>query len=107
MERSYESSMRRNGAARGALKSSAEDVLEDLIELRKDAARLAKAANIAARSEASHASARIKRLRRDVRTNAKRSVDFMGTQVRDKPAQALGIAIGVGFLLGLTLPRRH
>ena len=102
---------KRNGHARGALKSSAQDVLDDFDELRKDVNKLAGAAQRAAREEAAEIShrvtAQIDAMKGQVRTRAYKGVDQLSDQVRDRPATALGIALGAGLLIGIALtPRR-
>lgn len=99
-----------NGAARLALRTCAEDVLEDLDDLRQDATRLAEAASKAARAEVRATGARVNHLRDEVegavRRKAKSGVRYMNENVRARPAAMVGIAAGVGFLLGLALSKR-
>jgi ElaB/YqjD/DUF883 family membrane-anchored ribosome-binding protein len=97
---------KRNGSARSALKSSANDVLEDFEELRKDVAKLADAAKKAARSEVKHAGAHIGEIGRGLRGRAEERVSYVSEQVRERPAAAVGVSLGVGLLLGLLLSRR-
>ncbi len=101
----FGSAERRNGAARSALKSSATDVLDDLEELRDDAVRLAEAARRAARAEVEAATARVTRLRRQVRDRARGEVRHLSQNVREKPTQALALAIGIGILIGIAWKR--
>ncbi len=95
-----------NGAARGALKSRADDVMEDFAELRKDVGRLYDAANQAARSEMRFARSRVGQLTADLRNQASERAELLGEQVRTHPYAAIGASLGVGVLLGLML-RRH
>src|SRR5437868_5082834 len=95
-----------NGAARGALKSRAGDVLEDFVELRKDVGRLYEAANQAARSEIRFAKTRVGQLTEDLRGQASERAQYVSEQVRSHPYAALGATLGVGVLLGLLVKRR-
>lgn len=102
---------KRNGHARNAVRSSAQDVLDDFDELRKDVNKLAGAAQRAARDEAvelSHrVTAQIDGLKDGLKTRAYKGADHLGDQVRERPATALGIALGAGLLIGMALtPRR-
>lgn len=116
MAHAYESSgrQRRNGVARGALKSRADDVLEDIVELRKDVGKLADAAGKAARAEVSMTGERIEKLGRTLRSRANESakylreraddgVGYVSDQVRERPGAAIGLSIGVGMLIGFAL----
>ena len=95
-----------NGAARGALKSRSDDVLEDFAELRKDVGRLYEAANQAARSEIRFAKNRVGQLTEDLRGQASERAEYVSEQVRLHPYAAIGASLGVGLLLGL-LAKRH
>jgi len=95
-----------NGAARGALKSRADDVMEDFAELQKDVGRLYDAANQAARSEIRFAKNRVGQLTSDLREQASERAEVLGEQVRTHPYLAIGASIGVGLLLGLLAKRR-
>jgi ElaB/YqjD/DUF883 family membrane-anchored ribosome-binding protein len=95
-----------NGAAREALKSRADDVMEDFEELRKDVSRLYDAANQAARSEIRFAKNRVGQLTSDLRDQASERAEYLGEQVRAHPYAAIGASLGVGLLLGL-LAKRH
>lgn len=130
MAQAYEGgrSRRRNGSARGALKSRANDVLEDFQELRKDMSKLADAVGKVAQSEASHAGTRLGELSDDLRERAAESAAYlrdranesasylreranesasvMGERVRERPLAAVGVSLGIGLLLGLALARR-
>ena len=109
MAQSFESTSygKRNGAARGALKSTAEDVIEDIAELRRDVAKLAEAAGHAAKVEVSTAGARIDHLKRRMRGRAEDGVNYLSEHVRERPAAAMGVAMGVGLILGMAFaPRR-
>lgn len=97
---------KRNGAARNALKSSANDVLEDFEELKKDVAKLAEAARKAAKSEVHHAGAQIGEIGRTLRGRAEERATYLGDQVRERPGAAVGVSLGVGLLIGLLLSRR-
>ena len=95
-----------NGAARGALKSRTDDVLDDFAELKKDVGRLYEAANSAARSEMRFAKNRIGQLTADLRDQASERTEYLGEQVRTHPYAAIGASLGVGLLLGLLMKRR-
>jgi ElaB/YqjD/DUF883 family membrane-anchored ribosome-binding protein len=95
-----------NGAARGALKSRTDDVLEDFAELRKDVGRLYDAANQAARSEIRFAKNRVGQLTEDLRGQASERAEYVSEQVRLHPYAAIGASLGVGLLLGLLAKRR-
>lgn len=97
---------RRNGAARTALKSRANDVLDDVAELRKDVSKLAGAAGKAARNEMKTARDKINRLTSDLRTRAGDSAEYVSEQVRTHPGAAIGVSLGAGLLIGLLLSRR-
>jgi ElaB/YqjD/DUF883 family membrane-anchored ribosome-binding protein len=97
---------RRNGRARETLKESASEVLSDLDTLRKDMARLADAANQAARAEVAHTGERIGRLSQQVRERAGAGADYVSEQVRTHPTATVGIALGAGLLLGWLISRR-
>ena len=99
-----------NGAARLALRSRAEDLIDDLEELRQDAAKLAEAVGTAARAEVRATGARVSHLRDEVedavKRRAKSGVRYVNENVRARPAAMVGIAAGVGFLLGLVFSKR-
>ena len=97
---------RRNGHARSALKSRTHDVLDDFASLRKDMSKLADAANKAARDEVKHAGQRLENLGRDMRSRATERADLAVEQVRSHPAAAIGISLGAGLVLGMLLSRR-
>jgi len=98
---------RRNGAARGALKARANDVLGDFAELRKDMGRLADAASKAARTEVKTAGHRLERIGRDMRVRADDSTEYVREQVRSHPGAAIGLSLGAGLLLGMMLRLRR
>lgn len=117
MSQAYEARGRRNGSGRGAVKSRANDVLEDFTELKKDMAKLADAVGKAARGEVNHAGERLSSLSEtlrerateiseDLRERANEGVGYVGDKVRERPFAAVGISLGVGVLLGLALSRR-
>jgi len=106
MAQSMETLSRRNGAARGALKSRASDVMDDFTELRRDMQLLAEAASKAARTEVKHTGRRLEMLGRDLRGRATEGASYVGTQVREHPGAAIGISLGAGLLIGLLLSRR-
>lgn len=99
-----------NGAARSALRARVEDVLDDLEELREDAKRLGGAAGDAARAEIRAAGARVQHLRdeieADIRRRAKIGQRYVNETMREQPVALIGMAAGVGFLLGLAFSRR-
>ena len=95
-----------NGAARGALKSRTEDVMDDFAELRKDVGRLYEAANQAARSELRFAKNRVGQLTADLRSQASDRAEYLGEQVRTHPYAAIGASLGVGLLIGMLMKRR-
>ena len=95
-----------DGAAREALRSRTDDVMEDFEELRKDVGRLYDAANKAARSEMRFAKNRVGQLTSDLREQAQERAEYLGEQVRTHPYAAIGASLGVGLVLGL-LARRH
>lgn len=98
---------KRNGQARGALKSRATDVLDDFAELRKDVNKLAEAANKAARAEVRNAGKRLETFGRDVRSRAEDRLTYVNDKVRTHPGAALGVSLGAGVLLGMFLMRRR
>jgi ElaB/YqjD/DUF883 family membrane-anchored ribosome-binding protein len=95
-----------NGAAREALRSRTDDVMEDFEELRKDVGRLYEAANQAARSEIRFAKNRVGQLTSDLREQASERAEYLGEQVRTHPYAAIGASLGVGLLIGLLARRR-
>ena len=97
---------RKNGAARGALRSRATDVLDDFSELRKDMGRLADAASKAARAEVASAGKRLEKTGRELRSRATDSAHYAAEQVRAHPGAAIGISLGAGLLIGMLLSRR-
>ena len=108
---------RRNGRARGVLKSRASDVMEDFSELRKDMARLADAANKVTRAEMLHAGKRLERIGRDLsqragagvsdlRQRAGAGVSFVSDRVRTHPVAAIAATVGAGLAIGMLLRRR-
>lgn len=101
-----QTSDRRNGYARSALKSRTHDVLDDFSTLRKDMNKLAEAANKAARAEVKHAGKRLEHLGRDMRTRASDGAEYAVEQVRTHPGAAIGISLGAGLLIGMLLTRR-
>jgi ElaB/YqjD/DUF883 family membrane-anchored ribosome-binding protein len=97
---------RSNGAARGALKSRAGDVMDDFAELRKDVGRLYEAANQAARSEVHVAKNRVSQLAANLREQASGGVEYLTEQARTHPYSAMGASFGAGLLIGLLVKRR-
>lgn len=95
-----------NGAARGALKSRADDVMDDFSELRKDVGRLYEAANHAARSELRFAKNRVGQLTADLREQANERAEYLSEQVRTHPYIAIGASLGFGMLIGMLARRR-
>lgn len=95
-----------NGAARTALKSRTDDVLDDFAELRKDVSRLYEAASQAAASEMRYAKNRIGQLTNDLRAQATERAEHLGQQVRSHPYTAIGASLGVGVLIGFLMRRR-
>lgn len=98
---------RRNGNAHGALKSRAEDVFDDFAELRKDVSRLAKAARNSARYEVRHAGDRLGGLSQSLRERATHGAEYVSGKVRERPAAAVGLSLGVGLLFGILLAARR
>lgn len=109
MGQSYESVRgKRNGAARHAFRATADDVLEDFAELRRDVNKLVDAASQAARQEVDNTRDRIERMGRSVREDASERLDHVTDKVRAHPGAALGATLGVGVIIGLLLsPRTH
>jgi ElaB/YqjD/DUF883 family membrane-anchored ribosome-binding protein len=108
MGQSYEARGRRNGGAREAFRTTAEEVMEDFAELRRDVSKLVDAAGLAARGEVSETRDRIERLGRGVRDKALDRASSMADQVREHPGAAVGATLGIGVLIGLLLSsRRH
>lgn len=122
-------SSRRNGV----LRSRANDVIDDLDELRKDIKRLADAAtktiNAQVRETAEHLnearhdiqdrlverasglkdelSHRASGFKADLSDRAGRGASYVSEQVKARPAASIGIALGAGLILGMLLsPRR-
>lgn len=87
----------------GALKSRADDVLQDFVELKKDVSKLAEAATKAVKREVRAASDEISSVRSTLEDRAKGSVAAVGDKVRDRPLAALGIAVGAGLVIGMLL----
>lgn len=106
MPQAMDTTGRKNGHARGALRARTSDVLDDFSELRKDMSRLAEAANKAARMEVKHAGHRLEKIGKNMRARANEGAGYAVEQVREHPGAALGISLGAGLLLGLLLARR-
>ncbi|MFZ2031361.1 MAG: hypothetical protein WAU68_13695 [Vitreimonas sp.] len=106
MAQASERSVRGKSNGRDALRSRADDVMEDFEELRKDVGRLYEAANQAARSEVRFAKNRVSQLTSDLRDQASERAEYVGEQVRTHPYLAIGASLGVGLLLGLLAKRR-
>ncbi|MFT3729018.1 MAG: hypothetical protein QM759_14435 [Terricaulis sp.] len=107
MGQSYESARgRKNG--RDALRTTADDVMEDFAELRRDVGKLAEAAGHSARQQVEDTRERLERLGKGVRDSTYERVDLVTDKVRAHPGAALGATLGVGVLIGLLLsPRRR
>lgn len=98
---------KRNGQARDAFRASADDVMEDFAELRRDVSNLAEAAGHAARQRVDETRDRIERLGRGVRERASSGVNSLADNVREHPGAAIGATLGVGVLIGLLLSARR
>jgi len=98
---------KRNGQARDAFRASADDVMEDFAELRRDVSKLAEAAGHAARQQVDETRDRIERLGRGVRERASSRVSSLTDNVREHPGAAIGATLGVGVLIGLLLSARR
>lgn len=108
MGHSYESTRgKKNGVAREAFRSTADEVLEDFAELSRDVSKLAEAAGHAARQEVHNTRDRIERLGRGVKESASERVNHMTDKVRAHPGAAIGATLGVGVLIGLLLSARR
>jgi ElaB/YqjD/DUF883 family membrane-anchored ribosome-binding protein len=84
-----ETARRLNGRNNGAILSKAKHVREDMADIGHDLNRLA-----ARRWKAT------KRQMEDLREHADDGMRYVGKQVRTRPVTALGVAAGVGILLG-------
>lgn len=98
---------RRNGAARRAVKSRADDVVDDIHDLQRDVSKLASAVSKAARAEADSAREQVEGFGRNLRARARDGVGAFQDQVRAHPAAALGAGIGIGLLVGMALTARR
>ncbi|MBI3437126.1 MAG: DUF883 family protein [Proteobacteria bacterium] len=106
MAQASERSVRGKSNGREALRSRADDVMEDFEELRKDVGRLYDAANQAARSELRFAKNRVGQLTSDLREQASERAEYFGEQIRTHPYVAIGASLGIGLLLGFVARRR-
>src|SRR5689334_15421465 len=106
MAQASERLVRGKSNGRDALRSRADDVVEDFEELRKDVGRLYEAANQAARSELRFAKNRVGQLTSDLRDQAAERAQLLGEKVRTHPYTAIGASLGVGLLIGMLLKRR-
>jgi len=107
-----------NGSARAALRARVSDLVDDLEELREDAAKLADAVGNAAKAEVREAQSRVQDFRDDVEKRVRSrvregeryvrgGVGSVRTSVREQPIQMLGVALGAGVVLGLLMSARR
>jgi ElaB/YqjD/DUF883 family membrane-anchored ribosome-binding protein len=98
-------------------KPTPDDVSEQLAVLRNDVAALTNTLKDLTRAEAQDAADGAKRVARKARDGVEHeyvklqkqagdAVDHADALIREKPAMAMGVAAGVGLLVGLMLSRR-
>ncbi|MDM7971228.1 MAG: hypothetical protein QUV10_16570 [Paracoccaceae bacterium] len=98
-------------------KAAADDLSKQLETLRADVASLTEAIGNLTRAEAREAADGARRVVRKARDGveheyeklqhqAVEAVDHADALIREKPAMAMGIAAGVGMLVGLMMSRR-
>lgn len=91
----------------GALKSRADDVLNDFAELKKDMSKLADAATKAVRREVRSAKEQLVDARHSLEERAQGSIETVTENVRERPFASIGLAAGVGLVIGLLLSARR
>ncbi|MCD1627593.1 MAG: DUF883 family protein [Paracoccaceae bacterium] len=103
--------------AQAANKPTTDDISEQLATLREDVAALTTTLRDLTRAEAQDAAKGAKRMAGKAREGVEHeyerlqkqagdAVDHADALIREKPAMAMGIAAGVGLLVGLMLSRR-
>jgi ElaB/YqjD/DUF883 family membrane-anchored ribosome-binding protein len=103
--------------AQSETKAAADDLSKQLETLRADVAGLTEALGNLTRAEAREVASGAKRVARKARDGveheyeklqhqAVEAVDHADALIREKPAMAMGIAAGVGLLVGLMMSRR-
>jgi len=109
--------MARSASTNGAASTSADDVRDQIAALQADMAQLTKTVGDYGKSRGEEARAVANAKAAELRTRAdeartaaeaqlKSGYAQAETAVRDNPAAAVGIAAGVGFVLGLLSTRR-
>ncbi len=93
--------------ANGASKTATAEVKENLTTLRDDAKQLAGSIKSAAKEQIDHQREKIAGAGAEVADRAQTMFSHLEDQVRTRPAAALGITLGAGFLLGLMLAARR
>lgn len=97
---------RKNGAA-NKVQNRVSAVKEDAANLGRDIKRLSGAAGEAARERLHVAREQARLAASELGTRARGVAHDVETQIQRRPAAAVGIAAGVGLLLGWMLSRRH
>lgn len=94
------------GTTNGKNSSDSDRLRADIDQLQKDIAALTDTMKDVAGSRGKEAVAQAREKAAALKDRGKEAADELGRQVSDKPLQSLGIAIGVGFLIGALLARR-
>jgi ElaB/YqjD/DUF883 family membrane-anchored ribosome-binding protein len=103
--------------AQSTAKTTPDDLSKQLETLREDVAQLTQTLAQLTRSEAQEAADGAKRVigkaragvaheYEKVQTQTLQAVDHADALIREKPAMAMGVAAGVGLLVGLMMSRR-
>jgi len=93
--------------ANGSAKSATDEVKENLTTLRDDAKNLAGSIKSAAKEQIDHQRGKIAGAGAEVADRAQTMFSHLEDQVRTRPAAALGITLGAGFLIGLMMAARR
>ena len=81
-------------------------LMADITALRNDFRTLGTHASESARSRVEQARMRVAELAKAAKVKGEHARDLARTQIEDHPFAAVGIALGVGVLLGVVIARR-
>lgn len=93
--------------ANGTARTATAEVKENLTTLRDDAKQLAGSIKGAAKEQLDHQRDKIVGASAEVADRAQTVFSHLEDQVRTRPAAALGITLGAGFVLGLIMSARR
>ncbi|QFU10203.1 hypothetical protein PARPLA_00232 [Rhodobacteraceae bacterium THAF1] len=94
-----------HAAQTGAGNTSTEDLQRQVEMLKSDISKLTESLGDYGRTKGREAQAEARRRADELRSEAQAKYDDVESYVRENPAQALGIAAGIGLLIGM-LSRR-